>query len=138
MKCRAFLAHKRATNDKRIDQMVAGATLLLRDRGADFAQVVAGRDDFKARSASLGGWKPWQRDVATGQDEYGIATFDAIIVPDLQIGKATAEMVRAAIGVQRRVYFWRKGELVPVVGVETVDANDWKEGWILQLTPNMD
>ncbi len=132
MKCRAFLAHKRATNDKRIDQMVAGATLLLRDQGADFAQVVAGRDDFKARSASLGGWKPWQRDVATGADEYGNPSFHAIIVPDLQIGKATAEMVRDAIGSERAVYFWCKSELVPVVGIETVDAEDWKEGWRLQ------
>ena len=43
MQYRAFLAHKRTTEDKKIDQLVAGATLLLRDKGVDFAQVIAGR-----------------------------------------------------------------------------------------------
>jgi len=39
MQYRAFLAHKRQLEDKKIDQLVAGATLLLRGKGMDNARV---------------------------------------------------------------------------------------------------
>ncbi len=131
MQYKAFLAHKRQLDDRKIDQLVAGATLLLRDRGADFARVIPGRDDFKERSASLGGWQGWARDVATGEDEYGNPSFHAIIVPDERIGRATAGIVQDALNVGKAVFFWRKGELVAVQTVETVDQEDWKQGWKL-------
>lgn len=131
MQYRAFLAHKRTTEDKKIDQLVAGATLLLRDKGVDFAQVIAGRDDFKSRSAALGGWQGWARDVATGEDEYGNPSFHAIIVPSEVIGKATAGIVQDALDADKAVYFWRKGELVWVTSVKNIDPEDWKEGWKL-------
>ena len=131
MQYRAFLAHKRTTEDKKIDQLVAGATLLLRDKGVDFAQVIAGRDDFKSRSAALGGWQGWARDVATGEDEYGNPSFHAIIVPSEVIGKATAGIVQDALDADKAVYFWLKGELVWVTSVKNIDPEDWKEGWKL-------
>ena len=131
MTYRAFLAHKRTTEDKKIDQLVAGATLLLRDKGVDLARVIAGRDDYKARSAALGGWQGWARDVATGEDEYGNPSFHAIIVPSERVGKATAGIVQSALDVGKAVYFWRKGELVSVQNIKNIDPEDWKEGWKL-------
>jgi len=131
MQYRAFLAHKRTLEDKKIDQLVAGATLLLRGKGVDNARVISGRDDFKERSASLGGWQGWARDVATGEDEYGTPSFHAIIVPSEVIGKATAGIVQDALDAGKAVYFWRKGELVWVKTVKTIDQEDWKEGWKL-------
>lgn len=131
MQYRAFLAHKRQLEDKKIDQLVAGATLLLRGKGMDNARVISGRDDFKERSAALGGWQGWARDVATGEDEYGTPSFNAIIVPSEVIGKATAGIVQDALDADKAVYFWRKGELVWVTGIQTIDQEDWKQGWKL-------
>ncbi len=131
MQYRAFLAHKRTTEDRKIDQLVAGATLLLRDKGVDLARVIAGRDDYKARSAALGGWQGWARDVATGEDEYGHPSFHEIIVPNEGVGRATAGIVQSALDVDKAVYFWRKGELVSVKAIKAIDQEDWKEGWKL-------
>jgi len=138
MMYRAFLAHKRQLDDRKIDQLVAGATLLLRGKGADFAKVISGRDDFKERSASLGGWQGWARDVATGEDEYGSPSFHAIIIPDERIGKATAGIVQEALNVGKAVYFWRKSELLSVQTVEAVDPKDWKQGWRLIFAQQKD
>ena len=131
MQFKAFLAHKRQLTDLKIDQLVAGATLLLRGKGMDNARVISGRDDFKERSASLGGWQGWARDVATGEDEYGVPSFHAIIVPSEVIGKATAGIVQDALDADKAVYFWRSGELVWVKAVKTIDQEDWKQGWKL-------
>ncbi len=128
---RAFLAHKRTLEDKKIDQLVAGATLLLRGKGVDNARVISGRDDYKERSASLGGWQGWARDVATGEDEYGHPSFHAIIVPSEMVGKATTGNVQEALAAGKAVYFWRKGELLRVQRLQTIDQEDWKQGWKL-------
>jgi len=131
MPYKAFLAHKRQLDDRKIDQLVAGATLLLRGKGVDHARVVSGRDDFKERSASLGGWQGWARDVAVGEDEYGNPSFNAIIVPAEVIGRATAGIIQEALTVAKPVYFWRKGELLQVKNVQTIDQEDWQQGWKL-------
>jgi len=131
------LAHKRQLEDKKIDHLVAGATLLLRElgvvRGDETAVVTAGRDDYKERSAALGGWQGWARDVAVGEDEYGRPTFHTIIVPDERVGKATAGIIQDALDVGKPVYFWRTRELVSVKTVQAVDQEDWKQGWKLHF-----
>jgi hypothetical protein len=92
--------------------------------------------DFDANYARLGGWEPWQREVATGirfaDREPNYHTF---VISELDFGRATASILEQAIAAQKLVLFFDADRRVleRVERVLTVDSNNWKCGWSAEL-----
>ena len=133
-----FFAHKISMPDAAIDRTCA---VLAARIGAEIDQtvkVVPGRDDYKQRFTSCGGWLNWSLSVGAGDDYEGGPLFSGILVPDLVVGKATMQIIEAAISAKRAVLFVDDAlRLFEVYGIQAVDENDWKAGWAIeyQKTP---
>lgn len=132
---RYFYAHKKDTPDSDIDSSVRTLTDRLRAAIApSWPRVISGRDDYAARSKVVGGWKGWQRSVAVEVTISGEPLFDAYIVPDQIIGRATAEMLRMALGTGKPVvYLAPDGSFRRVLDIVTENDRSWKDGWRLVL-----
>lgn len=138
-KQKLFIAHPKAVADEALDALKVQIEELVRAKnpGKDI-EVVLGRDDFHARAVTLGGWEPWSRNVVTGINTVtGQPLFSAIIIPalagGLAVGKATADMVSLALSMARPVRVFAQGQLIPVKGVSTINARDYKAGWSLTI-----
>lgn len=98
-------------------------------------EVVAAGDDYRENFARCGGWDSWCRDVAQGVDYmYRTPRYNAIVVTQQQIGKATATIVRLALEANRMVLL--RSPDATYKRVEAVienDANDYKAGWGLRI-----
>lgn len=139
---RYFLAHSKSDPDPVIDRWRDEVRQLLEvTHGRDAVAVVPGRDDFKARAAGLGGWKPWMESIATGLDWRGVPHFDGIVVPlgyrEAVVGKATAEMVDRATAAKKPVYAYTVSDTAFWVVMATVptESRSWTEWATLGLTP---
>ena len=95
---RVFLAHPKAWTDAQIDAKVAEVRAAL-----PAAEVISGRDSFAATAHGSGSWSAWATEVGSGTDANGDPTFDLILVPDVFCGKATAQIVDAALRSSREV-----------------------------------
>lgn len=97
-------------------------------------KVVAGRDDYHQRFPLCGSWDAWAASVGSGHAYDGSPLFHGIIVPTLEVGKATAGIIEAALRAERPVLYWQPQERVfqPVNAVEQVDGN-WQTGWVIKL-----
>ena len=80
MQARWFLAHDRAVDDSDIDSWCVRLKEQLQQPDWK-VDVTPGRDDYHARASSLGGWKPWCKDVPRGKRYDGTAIFHGVIVP---------------------------------------------------------
>jgi hypothetical protein len=100
--------------------------------------VVDGLSDWNENFARCGGWNGWAEDVATGRDLNGRPRYDAILCPRESVGKATMQIVEAALRVGKPVLL---GDAVRgtkrVVGVVQSDPTSWKAGWELVTDASM-
>lgn len=99
--------------------------------------ITTGAEDYHANAARFGGWDGWINSVAAGTIyEDGVVTprFTSIIVaPNVEIGRATAAIVRTALRMGKPVYFFDGEEqLATVRVVHTIDPSDFKTGWRLE------
>jgi hypothetical protein len=103
----------------------------LTERGIDGLEVVKASDDFNANFARCGGWDAWINDVARGVDYmYRTPRYNAIVVLSEYVGKATGSIVRLALQHDRMVLLMgENGGSERVIGIEEIDANDYKGGW---------
>jgi hypothetical protein len=127
-----FLAHKKQETDVSINAMLTALKIDIDRQAGINSRVTAGRDDYKDRASSLGGWQAWQRDVATGETIEGCPRFDALVSPDKRVGKATAQMLFLAGTAGKDVYYWDGRALHTINEVRAVDEEDWKNGWALR------
>ncbi len=136
---RWFLAHAKLVEDPIIDAWRDALQAHLRTEG--YATVVTpGRDDYKARARSLGGWNAWTRDVPTGETWDGEPLFHGVIVPvahldNPTVGRGTQALVE---GFKRRgkyAYAWdvTTNQLAPIQDVQAVEGDSWTMTAILHL-----
>lgn len=110
---RVFLAHKKDCLPDDATRIWLSEVLLgaLGDRDV---HVVCGFEDYNANFATYGGWSGWIRMVGSGVRMDGSPTYDAYIVPEPLIGKATYDILTLAIAGHRRVLQIEYREKVPV------------------------
>lgn len=101
---RYFLAHPKDWSDDVIDAAVRDLKTALEAGGKTDVEVVAGRDDFKARIRAAGSWKQWAESVTERQ--MGGPRYGAVIVVGLGVGRATAQIITAALRRGNQVGWW--------------------------------
>ena len=128
---RIFLATAKDESPDKVAEWKAELTTLI--PGVD---VVDGLTDWHANFSRCGGWNGWAEDVATGRDINGRPRYDAILCPRESVGKATAQIVDAALSAGKPVLLLRRdGSVAQVAGVTVVDPESWKAGWALVTVP---
>ena len=127
-----LVAHNKGENPSRIQHVIDWLQTQLSD-----AHIVTGEQDWAARFAQAGGWTAWAQDVGAGVDVSGRPRYELIVVPSMIIGRATMQIVNAALGAGKLVVFHNPADddVTPVVRVEPVDTDSWKAGWRLVLPP---
>jgi len=127
-----FLAHSKQDDDEDINQWCRELEEALSQSGWQ-AKVVPGRDDYATRSAALGGWTSWCRDVPRCKTFKGIPRFHGVIIPvdalndKPSIGKATAVILQGFIKESKHVFSWCPSEKTfrKVVDVPELNEDSW-------------
>ena len=92
---------------------------------------ILGTDEKDNSFAQQGSWDAWCAHVATGiHFEQRTPLFNAIAVMGDTMGKATASIMSQALSAGRMGIIASGGKVKRVVSVQTLDAEDWKSGWI--------
>jgi hypothetical protein len=135
---RAFYATRKDTPAHIVSEHLLALSEAFRKAlgGAVGAVLTSAEDDYNANFGRLGGWEPWQRDVATGirfsdrEPRYHI-----YVVTEMDVGRATAEILKQALRAAKVVMYFdlERNALERVVGVVDVNADDWKYGWSIRL-----
>ena len=139
---RVFLAHPKHWSDEDVDQAVRDLTKLYEtglrrtaERAGEPAravQVIAGRDDFKKAKQVGKGWRDWATSVS-GNLMDGRPRFHRVLIPNREIGRATADILKACIDRNRDVRLWNPAtdSLVKVTGVKVRNPDSWQSGWVV-------
>ena len=132
---RVFYAHSNSespgdTNKskKKIQDLIIGR--MIKEKGsAPAIQVVAGRDDYNRHWK--GDWTLWQESVIVRKDAItGKPVYDAFITKSATCGRATANILGAAIVSGRPVFFWDGEDLfVRVKSIAVEDPDNWADGY---------
>ena len=62
--------------------------------------------------------------------------FDAFLVAQTDLGRANAEILKIALSANRPVLFCKQGHDIGIVyRIEATDAENWKSGWSVEVTP---
>tara|TARA_R110000824_G_scaffold82699_1_gene207235 strand:+ start:13463 stop:13894 length:432 start_codon:yes stop_codon:yes gene_type:complete len=137
-----FFAHSKQDDPIEIDEWCQELAVALSGDGWD-AVVISGRDDYENRSAALGGWKAWCRDVPCGIDYTGAPLYHGVIVPvdsveeNPTVGKATAQILQGFIDQSKHVYAWcpDSKSFRQVSLIEPLDNDSWVSWARLEFTP---
>jgi len=91
-------------------------------------EAVAAVDEWNGNFTRCGGWNEWKRDVGAGY-VYGTTEprYRIIVVTTIRVGRATRDIVDAALGAEKPVLYWDGSQLCRVVGT-TWDTESWKDG----------
>jgi hypothetical protein len=134
---RIFFAHPKAWDDERINDFAKAVHDSIEAETSHDVLVIPGRDDFNENIASEGNYNGWCRSITRRTDSRGDRFYGVIVVPKAPegIGKATAAIIKDALDLRVPVV---EAELVDgslniaaVVGIETVDDEDYISGWKL-------
>ena len=112
-----FSHHVMATNNK-VQELQNRLSKLL---GAE-AQLKAQRD-FKPKDELKG--DEWERLIVDTVEK-----FDVFVITTLNIGRATTKTANLMKIKGKKVLFFNGRELLPVRYIKTVNANDWRAGWM--------
>jgi hypothetical protein len=107
---------------------------LLTERGAGSSiRITLGRKDFE--SNFRGDWAAWTQSIVSRTHSVTRKPrYEAIVVPGKRCGRATAQVVKAALEAGRPVFLWdREHSLKKVCGVTMVDSDDWATGLSLEV-----
>lgn len=131
MTAKLFYAHPKATEVTQLRLECMELERVAKQKLQRYIDVTSGRDHFKAWARALGGWQQWTVEVGSGTGPDGAPLFDAIVVPADTIGRATMQIVEAALGCGRPVLIWDGGMgFVEAVGVVQI-GDSWVDGWDL-------
>ena len=123
---RILIAHAKGEDETTVEGLVQDAK-----EAVPGAEVITASDEWKRTFASAGGWGPWAQQVGAGRDLNGAPTYDVYICPREYVGKATAQIVEAALAAGRRVIFGCGGDFSPVTSIIEEDSQSWVSGWRL-------
>lgn len=129
---RIFLATAKGDSTDKIDNWKRELLAELPD-----AIIVDGYTDYQANFSRCGGWSEWARDVAQGRDINGQARYDLFVCPYGLVGRATAQILEAAMQSGKPVVLASADGAQRVIGVLQVDSHSWKAGWELVTAPVM-
>ncbi len=104
--------------------------------------VVPSSTHFERTFHEAGSWSNWIEQVAKGK-KYGGGgdIFQVYVVPDVVVGRATAQIVGMALSVGKPVVvLFRRTltEIHRVTGVTITDEENWQAGWNLTLAQQAD
>ena len=126
-----FYAHSATTPPKQISEEVKLLKKVMDDRGASRVRIRAGRDDHK--NNWRGDWDDWQYWVVHRTDVTARKrVYDAFVVIGTHCGRATANILRLALSLDRPVFWWDgedPGKIYKVQKIEEDDCEDWTAGW---------
>lgn len=133
---RVFLAHPKDETPNDAEQAALRQCLVaLGMPGAGdpcAVEFITGESDFHANAQRYGGWAGWPSSVATGKEYRGniiAPRFDYIVVlPRPTIGKGTADIIRAALEVQKPIFFF-DGKRIARVQRIVYNGGDFRNGW---------
>ena len=133
MNQRIFLAHGKGDDADELQ-----LKLYVKLSGQPY-EITTGKDDYEARFQACGTWDAWTESVARGR-YMGAPRYHAFIVPwgtAKSIGKATMQIITAALIAGKRCYAWdvSTNTFQKIVSVEAIDPNNWRSGWTLGLGP---
>ena len=128
---RVFFAHPSSYSIPEIEKdSVEISKILVEEFPKASFQVRAGRADFSENY--LGNWEEWCRSVVERKHPLGGPMFHIFITPEVELGKATADILRRALRQgKRRVYYNRieEGRLETVKSIKEVDSLNFISGW---------
>ena len=100
-------------------------------RGTDNPRIRSGRDDH--RNNWKGDWDAWQYSVVHRTDlTTQKRVYDVFMVTGPHCGRATANILRLALSLDRPVFWWDgedPGIIRKVKEIEEDDCEDWTAGW---------
>lgn len=128
---RILIAHAKGEDANIVEGLVRDA-----QEAVPGAEVIKASDEWKRTFSSAGGWGPWTRQVGAGRDLNGSPTYDVYICPREYVGKATAQIVEAALSAGRRVIFGSGGDFSRVTSIIEEDSQSWVAGWRLVASPS--
>lgn len=118
---RLFVAHAKDVED--LDALRARVQSLAEELigAVRTVRVVLGFEDWQANFSTCGSWDSWAQQVGAGR-LYGSPEprYHAIVVPDAMVGRATEQIVRAALAVGTRVLRVDAGGLHKVARLEAL------------------
>lgn len=123
---RVFLAHAKSVEEEQL--LTWGKQLVA--LGA--ARVTSARKHWSRMQGQISGFKGWPQAVLS-HHAYGAIgfSFEVLVFPSRNIGKATAQIAELALKMKRPCYLLERGDLIEVSGCACIDANDWHNGWEL-------
>jgi hypothetical protein len=129
-----FLAHKKGVDEIGVEKFRKAVIDNLASDGIA-ATVVTGMEDFTANIASDGSFDAWARGVVSRHDTFtGKRVYDAVFSVGYSLGKATAQIVGAALNDGIPVVVCDELECGTIEfrrGTQLVveDADDYANGW---------
>ena len=138
-KIRVFYAHSAGASDSAIAQGVADVRAYIigqwKTAGNEAeikCSVVPGRDDF--HRYFNGDWDEWTAGVSKrGNATTGEKLYHIVVVPEVDVGRATAQIIQRAMSVGMPVFLFAEGSLVRIAQVKMTDPEDWQSGYQLEL-----
>ncbi len=134
---RAFYAHAGKGDEQTVADAAVCRDVMVERLGSD-VELVLGRDDHKANFRSSGGWGGWARSIGAGVRVDGTPRYNLLVSPSKIVGRATADMFRAALEVGRPALVFTAGAFAAVTAVTDLDTDDWKAGYRLVTVDNAD
>lgn len=134
MEHRVFVAHRKDEPDP--NDLVR---VLTRKFEAEFpgeaVTVTSGSQHFAENAGNMGGWKGWIYEVHSGVDGDEEPYFTICVVPDREVGKATAEMVDGFLQNGKSVVYWQRDTdtFATVTGTQRLPGDSWKSWAVLDL-----
>jgi len=157
---RVFLAHPKSWQRPYTNNRILALSDLLVNKYSAYGKdktsvrIVSGRDDHQRHFR--GDWTAWQENVTTRKDAItGRVVYDFFVASEARVGRATANILGAALAQKRSVFLWdctdhRKHALGPrlpenpeplveelcrVERIDVLDSEDWIRGFKLCCAP---
>ena len=131
---RIFLATAKDTSDEVATEL--GAKVLAKFTEAlpdNEVTIVLAKDEWERSFKEAGSWDAWVREIGAGVDFYDrTPKFNAIMVVDTVLGKATAQMVAIGLDNRRMIGYYNPEDnsIKLVTGVnKRPDVTTWADGW---------
>ena len=133
---KVFLACSRSMQEEKIQVIRKDVQRYLSTKNKKTVQVVSSGEEYKENFANCGGWSEWIARVSTGLDyTTRKQIYNAIVCPEIEMGKATANIVEKSLEQGKPVLFWDSDSFIMkrVASVKTVDETNWQSGWTLSF-----
>jgi hypothetical protein len=122
-----FLAHNKGDSDVRLAHLEE--VLIILHPQFDL-HITRGFVDWQKNFARFGTWEAWINNIVEGR-AFGSTfyNYDAVVVPNVEVGKATAGIIRLCLEKQKPCKYFDGLALHRIVTCRTEDAQNYQAGW---------